>query len=207
MSTSPVSAVPAEGVAPAVVAEPVPRDHAQTKRRAQQIALDLFSHNGYDSTSMREIAEELGVTKAALYYHFAGKEAIVRSIVEDYLQAVNSLVEWSRSEPRPTPDEVLRRWADVVRTDGLRVIRFIQANHRIVRDIHLDGASIRERMESLADALTPGDDSLEAKLRARLAMFALHGVGGISASIDADEDELFDIGLRVAREILDPPRR
>src|ERR1700710_715412 len=41
------------------------------------IALELFNEQGYDKTSLREIAERLKVTKAALYYHFERKEDIL----------------------------------------------------------------------------------------------------------------------------------
>jgi AcrR family transcriptional regulator len=41
------------------------------------VALDLFNEHGYDKTSLREIAEALGFTKAALYYHFERKEDIL----------------------------------------------------------------------------------------------------------------------------------
>ena len=41
------------------------------------MALELFNEQGYDKTSLREIAERLGVTKAALYYHFRSKEDIL----------------------------------------------------------------------------------------------------------------------------------
>jgi AcrR family transcriptional regulator len=44
------------------------------------IALDLFTEHGYDKTSLREIAEELGFTKAALYYHFERKEDILLAL-------------------------------------------------------------------------------------------------------------------------------
>ena len=40
------------------------------------IALDLFIEQGYDKTSLRQIAEQLGHTKAAVYYHFASKDDI-----------------------------------------------------------------------------------------------------------------------------------
>ena len=49
------------------------------------MALELFAEQGYEKTSLREIAERLGVTKAALYYHFKSKEDIVRSFTEDYV--------------------------------------------------------------------------------------------------------------------------
>ncbi len=48
-----------------------------TRERILEVALELFSEQGYDKTSLREIAEQLGVTKAALYYHFERKEDIL----------------------------------------------------------------------------------------------------------------------------------
>ena len=47
------------------------------------VALKLFTEQGYEATSLREIAEALGVTKAALYYHFRTKDDIVTSLIED----------------------------------------------------------------------------------------------------------------------------
>ena len=44
------------------------------------MALDLFTEQGYDGTSLRQIAEQLGVTKAALYYHFESKEDILMAL-------------------------------------------------------------------------------------------------------------------------------
>src|SRR5262245_31759345 len=48
-----------------------------TRTRIQQVALELFTQHGYEATSLREIAEKLGVTKAALYYHFRTKDEII----------------------------------------------------------------------------------------------------------------------------------
>ena len=51
-----------------------------TRQRILDVALDLFTEQGYDGTSLREIAEQLGVTKAALYYHFESKEDILMAL-------------------------------------------------------------------------------------------------------------------------------
>jgi AcrR family transcriptional regulator len=48
-----------------------------TRQRILDVALQLFNEQGYDKTSLREIADRLGVTKAALYYHFERKEDIL----------------------------------------------------------------------------------------------------------------------------------
>ena len=45
-----------------------------TRERILDTALDMFIERGYDKTSLREIAERVGVTKPALYYHFSSKE-------------------------------------------------------------------------------------------------------------------------------------
>jgi AcrR family transcriptional regulator len=49
----------------------------ETRERILDIALELFTEQGYDKTSLRDIAERLGTTKAALYYHFERKEDIL----------------------------------------------------------------------------------------------------------------------------------
>jgi AcrR family transcriptional regulator len=51
-----------------------------TRERILDIALDLFTTKGYDKTSLREIAEQLGFSKAAIYYHFASKEDILLAL-------------------------------------------------------------------------------------------------------------------------------
>jgi AcrR family transcriptional regulator len=53
---------------------------ASTRERILDVALELFTKQGFDGTSLREIAEKLGVTKAALYYHFASKDDILMAL-------------------------------------------------------------------------------------------------------------------------------
>jgi AcrR family transcriptional regulator len=50
---------------------------SSTRERILDIALELFVAQGYDKTSLRDIAERLGTTKAALYYHFERKQDIL----------------------------------------------------------------------------------------------------------------------------------
>lgn len=58
----------------------VRRPRGETRERILDTALDLFTDQGYDKTSLREIAEALGLTKAALYYHFEHKEDILLAL-------------------------------------------------------------------------------------------------------------------------------
>lgn len=54
----------------------------EMKERILETALELFAQSGYLGTSMSDIAARLGITKAALYKHYAGKQEILDRIVQ-----------------------------------------------------------------------------------------------------------------------------
>lgn len=53
---------------------------ATTRGSILLAALRLFSRNGYEGTSMRDIAGEVGISQGAIYKHFAGKDALLEAI-------------------------------------------------------------------------------------------------------------------------------
>jgi AcrR family transcriptional regulator len=57
-----------------------------TKQRIQEVARELFVAHGVKNTSLRQISERLGITKPALYYHFASREELVRSIITPLIE-------------------------------------------------------------------------------------------------------------------------
>ena len=57
------------------------RPRSGTRQRIQAVARDLFLQQGVQRTSLQDIADKLGITKPALYYHFASREDLVRSIL------------------------------------------------------------------------------------------------------------------------------
>jgi AcrR family transcriptional regulator len=59
---------------------PAAQTKADTRERILDVALDLFARQGFDGTSLRQIAESLGLTKAALYYHFESKDDILLAL-------------------------------------------------------------------------------------------------------------------------------
>jgi AcrR family transcriptional regulator len=53
---------------------------ASTRERILDVALDLFTEQGFDGTSIREIAGRLRITKPAIYHHFDSKEEILLAL-------------------------------------------------------------------------------------------------------------------------------
>ncbi|KHL03428.1 hypothetical protein LK10_09340 [Sinomonas humi] len=180
-----------------------------TRERIQAVALRLFSEQGYESTSMRQIAEELGFTKAALYYHFNSKQDIVRALMETMRSEVGDLVAWAGAQ-EPGPElrrEVIARWAAIMQHQGLRMFRFLSANYRLVRDIRSESGQ-REGMATamgrLFAVLTPPGASVEDRLRARFALLVINMTGMASRDMDADEEEILEATARISASLLPP---
>ena len=69
---------------------------AQAEHTRQQIletALRLFTELGYDATSLQMIADEMGLTKAAVYYHFRAKSDILHATLMPGIQRVEALLD------------------------------------------------------------------------------------------------------------------
>lgn len=71
-----------------------------------RVALDLFTARGYAGTSVGDVAAQLGVSKAALYYHFRDKEEILVKLVSPHLDRVEALLD---REPKALRGELARR--------------------------------------------------------------------------------------------------
>ncbi len=72
-------------------------DEADTLHRILQEAGSLFVAKGYEGVSMREIGEAVGITKAALYYHFEDKEALFMAILNASLEEIGAVLDRSEA--------------------------------------------------------------------------------------------------------------
>ena len=75
---------------PAAASTKMPSD--QRKAQIIDAATGLFAHSGYTGTSLRDVAEKCGMTKAALYYHYPDKESLLKAVVETRMVRLNRLM-------------------------------------------------------------------------------------------------------------------
>jgi AcrR family transcriptional regulator len=66
----------------------VVRRTTDTREEIRAVALELFAANGFDKTSLREIAERLEITKAALYYHFPSKDELLAELAQPLVEGL-----------------------------------------------------------------------------------------------------------------------
>jgi AcrR family transcriptional regulator len=159
-------------------AQPVPHGRrGDTRARIQQLALELFAEQGYEGTSLREIAERLGVTKAALYYHFKSKEDIVDSFTEDYFDQIDELIAWGQEQPRSpeTAHELLDRYVGIV-MEGSEVFRFLHRNQAMVHGAQESKAhrfeQFRPKIGALLNIIAGPDAPARTRVRATAAFFS-----------------------------------
>ena len=65
---------------------------SDTRQRIQDVARTLFTQKGVQRTSLQDIADLLGITKPALYYHFDSREDLVRSILQPLIDEGEAFV-------------------------------------------------------------------------------------------------------------------
>jgi AcrR family transcriptional regulator len=175
---------------------------SDTRQRIQEVALELFAEQGYEKTSLREIAERLEVTKAALYYHFRTKEDILIALYEDLTRPLEELVIRAREQPPTleTKKETLRHYSERLQ-DAASLFRFFHENQGALRELRI-GGDLKQRMKALGELMCAEDASLVDRMRCMGALFTLHaGMFGM-AGLEASLDERRRAALQVAIELV-----
>ena len=72
-----------------------------TKKEILLAALDLFSYQGYEATSISQIASAVGIKKASLYSHYESKKAILDALVKEVLEQYEKHSMFSRLDSFP----------------------------------------------------------------------------------------------------------
>lgn len=149
----------------------------RTQRDILDAALQLFSHNGYGATSVREIANAAKVSIGNVYHHFADKEAIFRALLDEL---------WTIAESRAFPfTRVLAtsRFPDNVEQLGFAARDSVKQYRQYIALIYVDviefdGTHIRKFYSGMAERFAKflERDEIEA-IRSRLRP----GVSPISA--------------------------
>ncbi len=75
-------------------------EHSDSAQRVLHAALELFAEHGFEGTSLQQIADRMGVTKAAVYYHFRTKDDLLAALVGPAYDELESLIAQAEAIPR-----------------------------------------------------------------------------------------------------------
>ncbi|MFD6155714.1 TetR/AcrR family transcriptional regulator [Nocardia sp. NPDC060256] len=152
-----------------------------TKSAIRDAAVKLFGDKGFEQTSLREVADAVGITKASLYYHYASKLDLLHAIIDPIIDHMHSVVLELDQAARDAAGirDVLRNYLRGLvhhRAAGALVLRDTVTILNAMADRHPD---LVEDDQTLREWLAGPDATDEAKLRAG-AVLAMLGVALMS---------------------------
>ncbi len=182
-----------------------PRVTDDTAGQIRSIALELFAEQGFDGTSLQQIADRLGFTKAALYYHYRSKDELLEAVVEPLFADLEAAMDAAETSEGAKPANRRKRLEDYVdcllsHRDVLGYLfRDLAALGR--QKVAQRGLALEERIST---AIAGTDLSLVNRIR---VSFAINGMqGAIVGHADATPDQLrgpvlegIDAALRAVR--------
>jgi AcrR family transcriptional regulator len=171
-----------------------------TRRRLLAAAMRLFSQYSFAGTSLQMIADELGLTKAAIYYHFPTREQLLIALMQPILVEIRTVVESAerRRGARARAEAMLNGYADIVaRNRSLTAVTVFDPSVRSVLRNQPDWAPIIDRQMAL---LAGAGSAVSGGINAAVVMTGLAGAASTADSRlddDALRAELVDVGRRV----------
>ncbi|BDT84470.1 TetR/AcrR family transcriptional regulator [Nocardia cyriacigeorgica] len=165
-----------------------------TKQAIRDAAVELFTNKGFEQTSLREVADAVGITKASLYYHYASKLDLLLAIIDPVIDHMRSVVE--DIDAVPYNPEGIRA---VLRAYVRGMVRHRDAGAMCMRDTVAIVNAMADRYPDVAEStrqlrrwLAGPDPTDEALLRASAALEIL-GVALLSTEVVPDApDELVE---------------
>jgi AcrR family transcriptional regulator len=179
---------------------PAPRRAAQT--RIVTAALALFARHGVGGTSLQMIADEVGVTKAAVYHQFKTKEEIVVAAGEAELVKLAAVIDTAESErsPKRARDALVAGIVDLA-VDRRHTVGSLLSDP-VAAAYFADQPMFRDVMHRLRSLLIGDDASPEARIRTATLIAAISGAVLHPFVADLDDATLREELLRLARRFL-----
>jgi AcrR family transcriptional regulator len=175
-------------------------------RRIAHLALARFRVGGFVGTSIADLAGALGVSKAAIYYHYRSKDALLHHLVDPLLDAIDDCI-----KDHPTPAASARTQRPLLDAYLAVLIAHREVVPLITTDVAVlnhpaIGPRLRAQNQQLQSLLTAPDTSVAARLRAEAALGAIRRPVFAEPQVDLSEPAHQHILIDAAVAILRPRR-
>jgi len=148
------------------------------------VAVEIFNERGYDGTSMRDLADRLGIAKSAIYHHVAGKEELLRLALDRALAGLSAVADRTRVLPAPAIERLeylVRGSVEVLQAE----LPYVTLLLRVRGNTEIERAALDQRRsfdrfvaELVAHAVRDGDfrPDVDAMITARLLFGLVNSV-------------------------------
>jgi AcrR family transcriptional regulator len=139
-------------------------------RRIARLALARFGVSGFVGTSIADLAGVLGVSKAAIYYHYRSKDALLHHLVDPLLDAIDACLQ-DHITPARTPRGLLGAYL-VALLAHQEAIPLVATDVAVLNHPSI-GPRLRAQNQQLRSLLAAPDTSMSAMVRAEAALGAI----------------------------------
>jgi AcrR family transcriptional regulator len=142
-------------------------------RRIARLALDRFRVSGFVGTSIADLAGALGVSKAAIYYHYRSKDALLHRLIDPLLDAIDACIQdhTTPAASARTARQLLDAYLAVLLAHR-DVVPLIATDVAVLNHPSI-GPRLRAQNQQLQSLLAGPDVSVSARLRAEAALGAI----------------------------------
>jgi AcrR family transcriptional regulator len=147
----------------------VPTTTEPMDRRIAHLALARFRIAGFAGTSIADLAGTLGISKAAIYYHYRSKDALLHHLIDPLLDAIDTCIH--HHPTTPTPRQLLDAYLAVLLTHR-EVVPLITTDPAVLHHPTI-GPRLHTQHQQLHSLLAAPNTTLAASLRAEAALGAI----------------------------------
>ena len=186
--------------------EESPTAPSAAQARIIAAALDLFARHGVGDHLQGGPADEIGVTKAAVYHQYNAKDEIVLAAAEAELARLHRVISAAETAGSPTRvrDALIDGIVDLAVTRRRTVGALL--GDPVLGALFVEHESFRDVMARLHRILIGGDTGPEGRVRLAMLVAALSGAVIHAFVVDLDDDTLRPQLRRLARRFLGLPR-
>ena len=168
-------------------------------------ALELFTRHGVGGTSLQMIADEVGVTKAAVYHQFNSKDGIVRAVAEAEIDRLESVLD--AAEAAPSPGEARDRTIDGIIDLAIERRREVSVllNDPIIGRLYTRDAHLLDILRRLRRLLIGERPDPEADLAVAMLVAAISGTVMHPLVTNRNKARMRAQLIHLARRFLDLP--
>nr|MDT0523041.1 helix-turn-helix domain-containing protein [Streptomyces sp. DSM 41633] len=170
-----------------------------TRARLVEASVRLFTRHGFAGTSLQMIADELGFTKAAIYYHFRTREQLLTAALDPVLQQMRRIVDEAEKHrgAHTRADHMVRGYAELA------------VHNRALVSVLASDPSVNEALRNRPEwdgvisrqmaLLTDVDPGPAGTVKAAMVFSGIAGGAGVAGEDTSDED--------LSRYLIDAARR
>jgi AcrR family transcriptional regulator len=174
---------------------------ADTRARLIEVAVDLFTRHSFAGTSLQMIADEMGFTKAAIYYHFRTREELLAAVVEPIFEQLSDVITTAEAQRTASAraDHMLRGYAELAVAN--RALVSVLACDPSVTTLLREQPHWAQLINRQLSLLSGDDNDPGGLIKATIALAGISSAVG-PAWIAIDDDDLLEHLVETGRRTL-----